>query len=105
MKNKNQNQAGERTQYTPGPRWIYRGAEYSLGPWINHDNVVNSYSSNPTVNVAICSGLSESQALANARLIAAAPELLAILKGISPLLPEDVKEKVELAIAKAEGQS
>jgi hypothetical protein len=41
----------------------------------------------------------------NARLIAVAPEMFDTLKAVAPLLPEDVKEKVEALIRKAREES
>jgi hypothetical protein len=42
--------------------------------------------------------------LANAHLIAAAPELYESLRGINPLLPEDTQRAVDKLLAKARGQ-
>jgi hypothetical protein len=41
----------------------------------------------------------------NARLIAVAPEMFDTLEAVAPLLPEDVKEKVEALIRKAKEES
>lgn len=68
---------------------------HTPGPWKQHETEGKIYASirgprNETI--ADCGSRSDQQAQANARLIAAAPELLASLMAIYEMVPFDVPE-------------
>jgi len=103
----------EKTKHTPGPwtlsaRPTYQ-SENDKAFWFR--DVVNEPR---TVRIARVSGVGEDRAMANARLIAAAPDLLeaceVLLKAAPELWGDDIEkwprlmDRVEAAIAKAEGR-
>lgn len=93
---------------------------HTSGPWKSNDysagtHVYTEYK--PLEYICICDSMLQGQLdtdknLANARLIAAAPELLSVLKEINALFDfghfqnghEDVYDRMQSAIAKAEGR-
>jgi hypothetical protein len=83
---------------------------HTAGPWRVFDVltdieiVTDSRTANETESLVQFKG--QRNARANARLMAAAPELLASLVEASPFMPEwPAKEKARAAIAKAEGKA
>ena len=106
-------------EHTPGPYYIkdYDSELHILRKW--GDNVqpgdtrtFGSCYGSHIADISYCEGgtASKEQALANARLIAAAPELLEALESILmahgryPLDWTEASEKAEVAIAKARGE-
>ena len=93
------------TQHTPGP-WI------AVGTWVEHpdDNTPDICNCNPFHMMP--TSRSHEEACANARLIAAAPELLAALQACDKAMsymseydiPLTLPEQVKAAIAKATGE-
>lgn len=84
------------TQHTPGP-WEHDGPPHNIIVWSSPEN-------------RICFLTSDGPTEANARLIAAAPDLLAALKEAADFVQpfnraEDLLDKIEAVIAKAEGRS
>ena len=67
------------TQHTPGP-WVIADDPTSEGVWIDHPDLKSG--EDDEICRCLDSTLSGEECLANARLIAAAPELLAALKGM-----------------------
>ena len=82
----------DQATHTPGP-WK------TWGLWVCEEN-------DPGHNVGICMMEERPEASANARLIAAAPELLACCKAAQIVLKNEaiVLTALNLAIAKAEGR-
>jgi hypothetical protein len=108
MKTQAQIQAGERTQHTPGPWRV--------------DTMRHSAKSEVFVIPGVCvvtGATTEADSEANARLIAAAPELLAVLREIAEHMPVSappsqrdianlqraVMPRARAAIARAEGRA
>jgi hypothetical protein len=102
------------TQHTPGP-WVIADDPTSEGVWIDHPDLKSG--EDDEICRCLDSTLSGEECLANARLIAAAPELLDALKTLTDALNESL-EPVPLAadivnafrdsmraIAKAEGRA
>lgn len=92
------------TKHTPGP-WTTEKNEH--GYWVGATNPTNK----PVCDVHLfCIDnrepqvFSHDETLANARLIAAAPEMLEALQGVVGRSPDDWYEKVQAAIAKATGK-
>jgi len=112
MTTPNDNRAGERTQHTPGP-WMTDDETVNHGPIIIQRNF-------PSIEVAAIYGNGRDERAANARLIAVAPELLAILKRARAIIAgSDIEhvwmnhpvepsiglgDMIDSVIAKAEGQ-
>ena len=89
--------------------------KHTAAPWLigenryDYDLIIRSANNDPVCSV-IYAGYSKTEAKANARLIAAAPELLEALKELCDVTDtNDYNEaaffKAEAAIAKAEGQA
>ena len=97
------------TKHTPGP-WVINSLYAKVS------DVLTVHAPN-TNNAQICSlaamrgHMDESEQTSNARLIAAAPELLDVAKAIaaewqrSPNIPYPQRETLRAAIAKAEGRA
>jgi hypothetical protein len=101
------------SRHTPGP-WEAQGEARLVGTNEEHHLWCgNIWPLGPSYRGEICtvqsadhiSGISRQEAEANARLIAAAPDLLAALKGILVITDRDhvVWDAARAAIAKAEG--
>lgn len=88
------------TQHTPGPwraEWVPKGQR----PWVGRIAEGRW--------AALACGKTDEEAEANARLIAAAPELLAALQAVADYwaggdVPADIDAAMRAAIAKATGQ-
>ena len=87
------------SKHTPGP---WSAGTYCLQPTVFWDK------GNGTVAIAsIHDGYAKGDPKANARLIAAAPDLLEALKAVKGrriCWPKEIEEKVVAALAKAEGR-
>lgn len=84
-------------------------AKHTPGPWVQdeYDFVITPNGRTLLVEGVALSGRSTPETKANARLISAAPDLLAILSSIiylNPQLPMGYIEEAEAAIAKALGE-
>ena len=89
--------------------------KHTAAPWLigenryDYDLIIRSANNDPVCSV-IYAGYSKAEAKANARLIAAAPELLEELKNVMDRLvdkneTDDSAINARAAIAKAEGQA
>ena len=95
--------------------------KHTAAPWLigenryDYDLIIRSANNDPVCSV-IYAGYSKTEAKANARLIAAAPELLEALKSVVAFCDEDMQHRVQTsreydiktlaktAIAKATGE-
>lgn len=89
-------------------------AKHTPGPWSEFGpGNPQVYGGDPVRRIAVLdrqTGASMDECYANARLIAAAPELLAALEGVRDFwaggdCPEDLWEELTTAIAKAKGKA
>lgn len=86
--------------------------KHTRGPWFEKygSQIYTDTALNPELNIATANRMgTRSEQEANARLIAAAPELLEALKSALTVLPDSVgdfdRDKAEAAIAKATGEN
>jgi hypothetical protein len=86
-------------------------SQHTAGPWSvgetrhKYDLIIRNSENDPVASVFLA-GYGPQTGAANARLIAAAPEMLAALKAAQEILERNgiVRSEVEAAIAKAEGR-
>lgn len=99
--------------FTPGPSWVYMGPVQKCRPGIEStdDQTVVIFGDDEDMNDdAGVRGTTTEQALANAQLISAAPELYEALRDCCAALggikanPDAIPESAKLALAKAEGR-
>lgn len=106
------------SKHTPGP-WIFEPTEVGGGPW-PHYGLINGRDGGPVpIHIVLDPKLDvedDYEAQANARLVAAAPELLEALQAIiqrendfnrwgqGTLIGDSVADNARRAIAKATGQ-
>ncbi len=89
-------------------------AAHTPGPWVTRpgDGCAEIYAGEPRDLVCTVEGGTQQSDMANATLIAAAPDLLAAMRALGDFihqdeypLPADLLEQCSAAIAKAEGRS
>lgn len=81
-------------------------AKHTPGPWVQGDDIRQIKSGNGIIVCNVSGAVSNPSVLSDSHLIAAAPDLLAILSAIiylNPQLPMGYIEEAEAAIAKATG--